>query len=59
MSPGSGHGDHAIPATGASGGVPALRYKISHWRKMLILRTKQSISRILRYKRSYWRNPLS
>src|SRR5215813_10827194 len=39
MSPGSGHGDHVLPATGA----PELRYKISHWRKMLILRTKQSI----------------
>jgi hypothetical protein len=55
MSPGSGRGDRAIPATGASG---ALRYKISHWNKLLIPLTKKPISRAQRYKSSYRRNPL-
>jgi hypothetical protein len=51
MSVGSGRGDRAIPATAASGSLPASRYKITHWRKGLILKTKNPILQTGRYKR--------
>jgi hypothetical protein len=47
----SGRGDRAIPATGASGSLPTSRYKITHWRKGLILKTKNPILQTGRYKR--------
>jgi hypothetical protein len=51
MSFGSGRGDRAIPATGASGSLPTSRCKITHWRKILILQTKNPILQTGHYKR--------
>jgi hypothetical protein len=38
--------------------APALRYKFSHWRKTLILRTKSHFSRDPPLQEAYRRNPL-
>ena len=48
----------AIPATGAIGGTPALRYKRSRPSNPLIPRPNPAISRTRRYKMSYRRNLL-
>jgi hypothetical protein len=57
-SPGSAAGGRAILGTGAGRDVPAVRYKMSQWRKLLVCLGKRPISCGHRYKTSYRRNAL-